>query len=331
MSRKQQGPRPARGARDGPVADARLGESADAPSGEDAAGGSASQRHAASKGDTGIDEGLRQAVAEAIVGAGTETFVDAVLEARDAARKAGTEAAKRAVASQQRTPVGVDGCGCGWLAVTGPTPACRVEVHERFETILSHHPDVLMVVDIPMGLVDSADGRRVDGLMRKRLGHRHSSVFTAPSRTALDATDYEDAKRRNLTATGKSLSRQTWGLVPKIREVDGLLTPSLQGLVREGHPEVAFASLSGKPMAYSKKTPAGVTERRRILRAAGYDLECLEACLPPGGKAGIDDLLDACVLHDVACRILDGSAQALPETEERDPRGLLMQVWHAPQ
>ena len=83
-------------------------------------------------------------------------------------------------------------------------------------------------------------------------------------------------------------------------------------------------------MAYSKKTPAGVTERRRVLRAAGYGLDRLEACLPPSSKAGIDDLLDACVLHDVACRILDGSAQALPETEERDSRGLLMQVWHAP-
>ena len=198
------------------------------------------------------------------------------------------------------------------------------------QTILSDHPGALVVVDMPMGLVDAADGRRVDGLMRKRLGRRHSSVFTAPSRAALDATDYADAKRRNLEATGRSLSRQSWALVPKIREVDRLLTPSVQERVREGHPEVAFACLSGEPMTYSKKEPAGVTERRRVLRAAGYDLDRLEACLPPGGKAGIDDLLDACVLHDVACRILDGSAQALPGNEERDSRGLLMQVWHVP-
>ncbi|MYD93545.1 MAG: DUF429 domain-containing protein [Chloroflexi bacterium] len=187
-----------------------------------------------------------------------------------------------------------------------------------------------MVVDIPMGLVDSAEGRRDDELMRKRLGRRQSSVFMAPSRAALDATDYEDANKRNRKATGKSLSRQTLGLIPKIREVDSLLTPSVQEQVREGHSEVAFAGLSGKPTAYSKKTPAGVSERQSVHWAAGYGLDRLKACLPPRSKAGIDDLLDACVLHDVACPILAGSAQALPETEERDFKGLLMQVWHAP-
>ncbi len=327
MSAKRQEPRPAR---DEPVADARPGASVDAPSDEDATGSSTSRRYAASNEDAGVGEALRRVVAEAVIGAVTETSVDAILGARDGARKAGIEAAKRTMADRRRTPVGVDGCKQGWLAVVGTSRSGRVEVHERFESILADHPDALVVVDIPMGLVDSAEGRRADELMRKRLGCRRSSVFTAPSRAALDATDYEDAKKRNRKATGKSLSRQTWGLVPKIREVDGLLTPSRQERVREGHPEVAFASLSGKPMAYSKKTPAGITERRRVLRAAGYGLDRLEACLPPRSKAGIDDLLDACVLHDVACRILDGSAQALPETEERDFRGLLMQVWHAP-
>ena len=320
MSAKRQEPRPAR---DEPVADGRPGPSADAPSDEDAAGPSASWRYAAANEHAGVDEALRRVVSEAVVGAVTETFVDAILDARDRARSAGIEAAKRTMANRRRTPVDVDGCKQGWLAGVGASRSCRVEVHERFGSILANHPDALVVVD-------SAEGHRADALMRKRLGRRQSSVFTAPSRAALDATDYEDAKKRNLEATGKSLSRQTWGLVPKIREVDGLLTPSRQERVREGHPEVAFASLSGKPMAYSKKAPAGVTERRRVLRAAGYGLDRLEACLPPSSKAGIDDLLDACVLHDVACRILDGSAQALPETEERDFKGLLMQVWHAP-
>ena len=117
-----------------------------------------------------------------------------------------------------------------------------------------------------------------------------SSVFTAPSRSALDAMDYEDAKKCNFEATGKRLSRQTWGLVQKIREVDHLLSPSLQERVRECHTELAFA------------------------------------CLPSRSKAGIDDLLDPCVLQGTVCRILHGSAQALPEIEERGSSGLLMQV-----
>ncbi len=88
--------------------------------------------------------------------------------------------------------------------------------------------------------------------------------------------------------------------------------------------------MSGKPMEYPKKKPAGISERQRALSGEGYDLGRLEASLPPRSKAGIDDLLDACVLHDVACRILDGTAHALPETGERDSNGLLMQVWHSP-
>lgn len=236
----------------------------------------------------------------------------------------------RTAGNRHRVPVGVDGCKHGWLAVVGNLPSCRLEVHRRFESILSNHPDALVVVDIPIGLLDSAEGRRVDKLMRNQLRRRRSSVFPAPSRAAIHATDYEEAKERNHKATGKKVSKQTWGLIPKIREVDSLMTPDLQDQVRESHPELAFASLSGKPMEHYKKKASGISERQCILRNAGYNLEYLKACLPPGSKAGIDDLLDACVLHDVASHILDGAARSLPESEERDSRGLLMQVWHAP-
>ena len=137
MSAKRLERRPAR---DEPVADGRPGPSVDAPSDEDAAGPSASWRHAASNEDASVDEALRRAVAEAVVGAVTATFVDAILDARDGARKAGIEAAKRTMANRRRTPVGVDGCKQGWLAVVGTSRSCRVEVHERFESILADHP-----------------------------------------------------------------------------------------------------------------------------------------------------------------------------------------------
>ena len=161
----------------------------------------------------------------------------------------------RTAGNRHRVPVGVDGCKHGWLAVVGNLPSCRLEVHRRFESILSNHPDALVVVDIPIGLLDSAEGRRVDKLMRNQLRRRRSSVFPAPSRAAIHATDYEEAKERNHKATGKKVSKQTWGLIPKIREVDSLMTPDLQDQVRESHPELAFASLSGKSRNITRKRP----------------------------------------------------------------------------
>ena len=277
--------------------------------------------------DAGIDH---ETVVKAVVDAVADTFVNAILDARDAARTAGMEAAVRTKGNRTRTPVGVDGCKHGWLAVAGPVASCQAEVHERFESVLLRHPGALVVVDIPIGLVASTSGRRVDALMRKWLRNRHPTVFTPPCRAVFDATDYEDAKRRNLEATGKRISQQAWALVPKIKEVDGLMTPRLQRQVLEGHPEVAFACLTGEPMLHRKTTPAGRLERERALRVEGYDSDRLKSCLSLGSGAQMDDLLDACVLHDVARRVLEGTAQALPDAEDRDPNGLLMQVWHAP-
>ena len=53
------------------------------------------------------------------------------------------------------------------------------------------------------------------------------------------------------------VAAEPWAPVPKIKEVDELITPSLQEQVLEGHPEVAFAGLTGEPMPHSKTTPAG--------------------------------------------------------------------------
>ena len=328
VSRKKQENLPARRAHGDPVTLSGNEVSADVRSDDPVAGDGTPQVLQSSHENADIG---RETLVGAVVDAVAETFVKAIFGARDAAREAGLAAAMQTEANRRRTPVGVDGCKHGWLAVAGPIASCQVEVHERFESVLLRHPDALVVVDIPIGLVDSGDGRRVDKLMREKLGGRRATVFTAPSRAVLDATDYDDAKRRNLKATGKSLSRQTWALVPKIKEVDKLITPSLQEQVLEGHPEVAFAGLTGEPMPHSKTTPAGRLERARALRGEGYDPDRLKSCLPPGGAAKIDDLLDACALHDVARRFLDGTASALPDTEERDPKGILMQVWHAQQ
>jgi predicted RNase H-like nuclease len=56
-------------------------------------------------------------------------------------------------------------------------------------------------------------------------------------------------------------------MCPKIRELDGLLQSSQQAarLMREAHPELAFAELRGAPLQYGKKLAAGHNERLEIL------------------------------------------------------------------
>ena len=234
--------------------------------------------------------------------------------------------------ADSRVPVGVDGCPDGWLAVVGRPPQCSASIHPDFGSILQTYPEAVIVVDIPIGLMDGKEGRAVDRLMRKRLGKRHSSVFTPPSRAASHALTYDDAKRRNIEITGKSLSKQTWGLVPKIRELDSLMTktPALQENTREGHPEFAFAMLNDSPIAHSKKTACGIFKRTALLRAIGYDIEHIATYLHSHAGAKADDLVDACVLHHVASCILKHTAESLPTNAERDPHNLLMQVWSGP-
>jgi len=81
-----------------------------------------------------------------------------------------------------------------------------------------------ILIDVPIGLREQGDkGRLCDMEARKRIGARRSSVFRAPCRAALRAENYEDAKRISREKTGKSLSIQSWGIIPKVREVDEFL------------------------------------------------------------------------------------------------------------
>lgn len=71
-----------------------------------------------------------------------------------------------------------------------------------------------------MGLPD-AGPRECDQMARARLKHpRASSVFPTPIRPMLDAVTYAQACQIGETTDGRKLSKQTWAIVPKIKEVD---------------------------------------------------------------------------------------------------------------
>jgi predicted RNase H-like nuclease len=180
-----------------------------------------------------------------------------------------------------------------------------------------------VAIDIPIGL--APDGpRRADVEARQRLGPRRSSVFPAPVRSVLTAATYEEACSVSRAACGKAISKQLYNILPKIREVDALVTPERQRRLFEMSPELSLAVLAGAPMAHPKTTRAGRAERidalGRVFGHAEIERHLLRA--PKG--AGRDDILDAFAGAWTARR--HAAAQHLQLGGDVDARGLRMEV-----
>jgi predicted RNase H-like nuclease len=231
--------------------------------------------------------------------------------------------------------VGVDGCPAGWVAVA-QTRDGRLghRVHPRFEDILARHPLAVILVDVPIGLRDGGpDERLCDPAARRVLKSRGSSVFPAPVTPALYAADYKVASLFNSEKTGgrRGLSRQSWAIMPKIREVNECPAGHHGPLpvVREMHPEVCFWGLNGcQPLRHNKKTEEGYKERIALLtRSQAGSARLVDAVLRENRRSVVrrDDVVDALV-GSVTARLSRGDLKTLPEAPERDSAGLRMEM-----
>lgn len=232
--------------------------------------------------------------------------------------------------NEPSTFLGVDGCRGGWLAVrirTGgsDTPtAPEALLLDDFAAVLALRPAPRFVaVDMPIGLLKIAceGGRSCDQAARALLGPRRSSVFSPPLRSHLKARDWSEVS---------GLSKQSFHLLPKIREVDKQMTPALQQRVRETHPELAFRNLSGEEMRFGKRTTEGQCERLLVLEAAlPGAADCYRDSVAQFRRRDVarDDILDAMVLALVAQRMATGVARRVPMRPLLDARGLRMEIW----
>ena len=135
------------------------------------------------------------------------------------------------------------------------------------------------------------------------IGARRSSVFFTPSRAALEAPTYREAR-----AIAPSTSAQGWALRTAILDVDRVDDPR----VREVHPEVSFAVLAGKPLLFAKRTWNGQRERIGLLATAGITIpDQLDA-----GLVRSDDVLDAAIAAWTATRIAAGENVTIPPDPE---------------
>jgi predicted RNase H-like nuclease len=182
---------------------------------------------------------------------------------------------------------------------------------------------VAAAIDIPIGL--ARDGpRRADVEARRQLGPRRSSVFPAPVRSVLAATTYDEACALSRVACGKAISKQLFNILPKIREVDALVTPLRQQRLFEMSPELSLAVLGGEPMAHPKTTAAGRAERIHMLGTAFGPGEVERHLKRPPRGARVDDILDAFAGAWTARRYATG--RHLQLGGEVDARGLRMEV-----
>ena len=125
--------------------------------------------------------------------------------------------------------VGVDGCPGGWVAsVFNNSDFKWYKAHQISELKSVLDLASIVLLDMPIGLLTKyrPGGRVCDQLARKLLPrHKKSSIFSAPSRSVLNQTDYDNCKRI-LNSEGGGISLQSFHLLPKIREIDSFIRNS---------------------------------------------------------------------------------------------------------
>ncbi|WP_435104949.1 DUF429 domain-containing protein [Arhodomonas sp. AD133] len=227
--------------------------------------------------------------------------------------------------------MGIDGSRHGWFYcfLDGGRFDCGLAT--RLESLLPRmDANTCTLVDIPIGLPERNTGPRAcDTAARRMLSPgRTASVFPVPCRQAVYADCYEEASRINRSVLGRSLSRQSWAIVPKIRETDELLErhPGIRGRMRESHPELCFRALSGQPMRTGKRTPDGVHERLAVLATIVPDAPAyFAAAARHHTRASVrDDIIDALVL--AICARHPAGLRSLPSEPLRDAHGLPMAI-----
>ena len=233
--------------------------------------------------------------------------------------------------------VGVDGCRAGWLAIGLETEHdWKVNTFPDVSSLWDHHRGAsLILIDIPIGL--KADGRaerRCDPEARKLLGPRRSSVFPAPCREAIYASSYQEACDVNQRLTGKRLSVENWNIIPKIREMDCLLSDdaSARGRIREIHPELCFWGLASRPMQHAKKRSEGLLERTQLLQSIyPQTSDIINHTLSTYRRKDVarDDILDA-LSAAVTGLMGKQNLTSIPQEPEFDEWDLRMEMVYCP-
>lgn len=230
---------------------------------------------------------------------------------------------------------GVDGCKGGWISIRKEIDSGEIssEVYFSARQLINQfrNPDVL-ALDIPIGLTESGP-RQCDILARKMLRQpRGRSVFPAPIRPALAASDYREANTISRSVDGKGVSAQAFALYPRVRDIDKIIRSNDEacGFVYEVHPELCFMAWNdGEPIQEPKKSHDGMNIRLDLVKSH-FAEEAVSSVrrIHPASQVANDDIYDAFAALWTAERILLETAKSIPDQPEIDPLGLPMAMWY---
>lgn len=231
--------------------------------------------------------------------------------------------------------IGVDGCKTGWISVCFASEEILIFKNMR-ELLDFYQEDFQIFIDIPLGLPAKGNTlRNSDREARKLLPkNKKSSIFPVPCRESLAEDTFEMANRTNRKILGRGISRQTWFIMPKIKEVDDLLVENQTARqnIKESHPEISFQFLNGgSPLKYSKKTAEGALERLKILMQ--YNKQSSQMYQRALGEfkrkeVAKDDILDAMCLA-ITAELSEKYGKKVPPQHMVDAYGIEMSIHYA--
>jgi predicted RNase H-like nuclease len=232
--------------------------------------------------------------------------------------------------------IGIDGCKLGWFYAGLEDDGCfDVGVIHRIDNASRWIATATMIlIDIPIGLLSKGSAERLcDTAARRMISPRGSTVFPVPARSAISKNSYQAGSEENYRCLGRKLSKQSWAIAGKIKEVDDFMRAMEPGSkVREMHPEVAFCGLNGgQPILAGKKTNKGLKARFELLKhyypAVGAVVDEAREKIPLKKHLQDDDILDALVGAVTASRT--SNIRTLPESPVFDDEGLPMEIVYA--
>ena len=233
--------------------------------------------------------------------------------------------------------LGIDGCKKGWFTIEIEDKHWKTHIYKNISDLWLEHGDSdYIIIDVPIGMRKREKlERKCDLEARKILGlGRGSSVFPVPCRAAVGASTYEDAHMINKENVGRGLSKQTWGIIPKIKEVDHIIINDHIARKKfwESHPEVAFWALNGnKSLLYNKKSDDGIRERLNILtmyEARAYEIYDRTLNKYLRKDVSKDDIVDALCMAITGLFVGANKYKTVPQLVEIDNEGIEMKIVH---
>ena len=210
--------------------------------------------------------------------------------------------------------IGLDGCLSGWAIASKNIKSDLIEFHlisqlDQLNDMFKQ--PYLIAIDMPVHLINLF--RSVDQKARVILGKRASTVFNAPSINALKENNFQTASLINFELTGKKLSKQSFNLFNKIREVQNFKNSNPAIRIYESHPELAFMKLNENHVVLEKKkTAEGKIKRIKLLQSIfdSFDFENLRAKFNKNMIKN-DDILDSFAMLYVALKIYNQSEDCI--------------------